>query len=244
MRRIIAFATISVIALAVVAKVALFGHATSTEAADSFSVNQSASDWNIKGQIKEMNGTFWLIDGFSIQVNDDTRISGVVPIVGTFAAADGVVESDGTWLATRIRVSDRDDFTPTPVGSQTATATPTSTSSSTPTATATEVGTVPDTATPTSTSTSTATAVPPTPTFTPTSVVTATATEVRDPDDRDGDNNNDKDDRDDDNDHGNKSGPPPHPNPDNNGKHLGNGHGKSQGGQDNHGKGPKGGKGD
>jgi hypothetical protein len=233
MRRFITIAAIGAIALAAVAKVTLFGHATTTEASYAYADLQSANDWSITGQIQEMNGTFWVIQGFSIQVNDDTRISGVVPTVGNFAAAEGIVQSDGTWLAKRIRVSDRDDFTPTPVESPSATAAPTDTATNTPTPTSTEVGTVPDTATPT------ATAIPPTSTFTPTSVVTATPTKVRDPDDRNGDENNDKDDRDDDDDRGDKSGPPPHPNPDNNGKHLGVGHGKSQGSQDNHGKGPK-----
>ena len=68
-----------------------------------------------------MNGNFWVIQGFSIQVNNNTQITGVIPTVGAFAAAEGIVQPNAVWLATQIRVSEHDDFTPTPLGTSTPT---------------------------------------------------------------------------------------------------------------------------
>ena len=219
MRRFAIIAAISVIALVGVLKIVHFGTASRTEAAVAPLDSAPSSDWNISGRIQEMNGNFWVIQGFSIRVNDDTRVSGIIPTVGAFAAAEGIVQPDATWLATRIRVSDQ-EITSTPVNSPTATPTEHGTvpNTATPTATATATGTIPNTPTPTMTPTPTATE--PTRTATPTRV--ATATEVSESEDE-----NDDDDRDDTGDKDDKSAKPPHPTPVNHGKHLGHGHSHS-----------------
>jgi len=224
MRRFTIIATVIVIAMLVFANLAPIGRASHTEAAFASVNDGPSSDWSISGQIQEMNGNFWVIQGFSIRVNDDTRVSGVIPTIGAFAAAEGIVQTDATWLATRIRVSDRDDFTPTPVDSATATATSSETVTSTPTPTTTVVGTFSQT---------------PTLTTTPTSTRVATSTKVSDDDDQNDDGDrNDNEDNDDNDGKTDKSGKPPHTHSENNGKHLGNGHGN--GIQNGQGKGSKG----
>jgi hypothetical protein len=230
MRRFTIIAAIIVIAMLVLANLAPIGRASRTEAAFASVNDGPSSDWSISGQIQEMNGNFWVIQGFSIRVNDDTRVSGVIPTIGAFAAAEGIVQADATWLATRIRVSDRDDFTPTPVDTATVTATSseTVTSTPTPTSTTTVVGTVSQT---------------PTPTPTPTSTRVATSTKVSDDDDQNDDGDrNDNEDTDDNDGKTDKSAKPPHTHSENNGKHLGNGHGN--GIQNGQGKGSKGERGD
>jgi hypothetical protein len=110
------------------------------------------SDWDITGQIQEMNGQFWDIQGFVVKVTASTSVVGVVPSVGEYASATGTVAPDGTWLASAIQVGDTLASIPT------ATTTPTNTAVPTATPTATSTSTAQPTATPS--------AVPPTPTST------------------------------------------------------------------------------
>lgn len=101
-------------------------------------------DWNIAGTIKAMNGEFWNVQGFAIRVTSDTRVTGDLPTIGGYVQASGVVQSDGTWLATDLQV-----------GHDSPTATPTSQPTSTSTATLTATATAPPnpSATPTATPT-------------------------------------------------------------------------------------------
>ncbi len=144
MRRISIVVALTIVAIALVARVAVFGHGTRTEAAVALIEPAAASDWNISGQIQQMNGQFWLIQGFSVRVTDATSVTGALPTVGTFARAQGTVGSDGTWQATSIQVGDAAEMSPT------ATVTPSSLSDASATAT------------PEATDTPTATIVPPT----------------------------------------------------------------------------------
>ncbi|HLZ07664.1 MAG TPA: DUF5666 domain-containing protein, partial [Chloroflexota bacterium] len=141
MRRFTIIAVVSVIALLVVARMANIGSASRTEAAVASLDSATSNDWSISGRIQEMNGNFWLVQGFSIRVNDNTQISGVIPTVGTFAMAEGIVQPDSTWLATQIQVTDHEELTPTPTatGAVAAPNTPTPTSTATATATSTAV---------------------------------------------------------------------------------------------------------
>jgi hypothetical protein len=235
MRRFAIIVALSAIALVVLAKVSTLGHAAATEAAVTSLESAPASDWNISGSIQQMNGQFWSIQGFSIMVNNDTRVTGGVPTIGAFADAEGIVEPGGGWLATRITVHGNDDQTPTPVVSTTptATVTPAGTTPDSPTATSTVVGTVSETPTatatattvPAATQTATSTAAA---TQTATSTVTATATQVRDPDDNK--DNGDQDNQGDENNDGDDRSPKPpavhHPKSTDNGNHFGNGNGR------------------
>jgi len=81
-----------------------------------------SSDWDIAGEIQEVNGEFWTLQGFVIKLTDATRVDGDVPSIGTVAQARGIVLEDGTWLATEIHVGSA--TTPTPVLLATATAVP------------------------------------------------------------------------------------------------------------------------
>ena len=97
-------------------------------------------DWNIAGTIQAMNGEFWNVQGFAIRVTSDTRIIGDLPTIGEYVQASGVVQSDGTWLATDLHIGhDSPTATPTSQPSNTSTATPTNTATvtATPSATAT-----------------------------------------------------------------------------------------------------------
>lgn len=102
--------------------------------------------WNIAGTIQAMNGEFWNVQGFAIRVTSDTRITGDLPTIGDYVQASGVVQSDGTWLATDLHVG-HDSPTATP------TSQPTSTSTNTATLTATATATPSPSATPTATPT-------------------------------------------------------------------------------------------
>lgn len=181
--------------------------ATPTPAAATMS--QMDKNWNLSGTIQEMNGEFWDIQGFVVQVTTSTHISGVVPSVGSYVHATGVVQPDGTWLATVIHIGNQpessEDISPTATVTGTVTVTATSTATTTPVATETEepteAATATGTATPPPSSTvtpsasatpipPTATTVPPTATETPSSP-TATAT-VGTPSKHQDDNGDDK----------------------------------------------------
>ena len=152
MRRISIVVALTIVAIALVARVAVFGHGNRTEAAVASIEPAAASDWNISGQIQQMNGQFWMIQGFSVRVTDATRVTGALPTVGTFARAQGTVGSDGTWQATSIQVGDAAEMSPTatvtPSSLSDASATATPEATDTPTATI-----VPSTQAPTATST-------------------------------------------------------------------------------------------
>lgn len=62
------------------------------------------NDWHVSGTIQAMNGEFWTIDGQVIRVTSSTRVSGDVPVVGSYANATGTVLSDGTWQASELRI--------------------------------------------------------------------------------------------------------------------------------------------
>lgn len=114
-----------------------------------------ASDWHIDGAIQAMNGEFWTVQGFVFRVTNSTRIDSSTPLViGAQIHASGVVQSDGTWLATHVW-TDRSGQSATPTATVPATSTATATAISTATATATSTSTAAptDTATPTSTPT-------------------------------------------------------------------------------------------
>ncbi len=106
--------------------------------------------WSLDGAIQAMNGQFWTVQGFVIRVTVDTRIDSATPLaIGDQIHASGIVQSDGTWLATHIwtgRVEQPSSptssptATPTPLGTSTPTAT--STASATPTTTPTVSPTV------------------------------------------------------------------------------------------------------
>jgi len=118
-------------------------------------IDDAAKTWHVAGTIQMMNGQFWDVQGFVIQVTDTTKIDGDLPSIGTNVDAKGVVESDGTWLATSIVVGQTVPATPSTTPSTTAT--PQNTSTPFPTATATATATAPATATDTPLPTATVT---------------------------------------------------------------------------------------
>ncbi|HLH73479.1 MAG TPA: DUF5666 domain-containing protein [Chloroflexota bacterium] len=112
-------------------------------------IDNATKTWHVAGTIQVMNGEFWDVQGFVIQVTDMTKITGDLPSIGTFVDATGTVQADGTWLATSVVVG---KSAPTATVTATTTATPLETATATPTR-------VPNfesvtTATPTPTSTS------------------------------------------------------------------------------------------
>src|SRR5258708_13947847 len=56
----------------------------------------TSSDWNISGDIQQMNGQFWMVQGFLVKVTDATHASGDVPSIGVSASATGIVLGAGT----------------------------------------------------------------------------------------------------------------------------------------------------
>lgn len=93
--------------------------------------------WEIVGSIQQMNGEFWTVEGFVFRVTSATRAEGEVPSIGTIVRAKGIVQPDGTWLATEILIGNAattpDAPMPTPTQPPTATAEPTSTATPNPT---------------------------------------------------------------------------------------------------------------
>jgi Domain of unknown function (DUF5666) len=162
----------------------------------------TSSAWNIAGTIQQMNGEFWTLQGFVFRVTAATRIDGDVPSIGTFAAAQGTVGADGTWLATVIKVGSA--------------ATPTTTPP--PTATALPTATPPPSPLPSPSPTSTATAVPRPPAVVIAPVSTSANQESSENDDRNGENG----------DQG-PSHPPKPAHPANAGKKASHGHGNGNG---------------
>jgi len=105
----------------------------------------STAPWDISGTIRQMNGDFWEIQGYAIRVTGSTQVTGDVPSNGVFIRAQGTVDSDGTWQATRIWVGVATTPTasttqesasplapPTPTVTATARSTPSPTSTATP----------------------------------------------------------------------------------------------------------------
>lgn len=106
--------------------------------------------WNVTGKIRQMNGSFWNVEGFVFQVTGTTAVQGDVPTVGSSVTARGIVRPDGTWEATDVTVG----------------VVPTGTATSVPTATQTTAATTTPTTVPTATTAppaSTATTQPPPP---------------------------------------------------------------------------------
>lgn len=85
--------------------------------------------WNVAGQIEQMNGEYWNVQGFVFRVTASTSVQGDVPSVGVYASATGTVLPDGSWLATAVVVGHGAPSTTTP------TETPTSTPTVSPTPT-------------------------------------------------------------------------------------------------------------
>jgi hypothetical protein len=87
-----------------------------------------ASVWNIAGAITQMNGDSWAIQGFIIRIDRSTEIDGDLPSIGTYTEAEGIVQPDTTWLATRVRlgaaVSAAAPSAPSALGSPATTNTP------------------------------------------------------------------------------------------------------------------------
>lgn len=80
--------------------------------------------WHIQGPISAMNGEFWDVGGFVIRVASSTRVTGGVPAIGTPIGASGIVQPDGTWLATDVEVVGSGDATATATPSPSATVVP------------------------------------------------------------------------------------------------------------------------
>ncbi|HUX85883.1 MAG TPA: DUF5666 domain-containing protein [Chloroflexota bacterium] len=119
-------------------------------------INNAAKTWHIAGTIQMMNGEFWDVQGFVIQVTGTTKITGDLPSIGTSVDATGNVQPDGTWLATSVSVGQTVPMAESPTSSPTST--PPSTSTPVPTATATPVATATATALATVTASPVATA--------------------------------------------------------------------------------------
>jgi hypothetical protein len=98
----------------------------------------SDSQWHIGGVIQAINGQFWTVAGFVVRVNSQTRIESSEPLsTGVAIQVWGIVEPDGTWQATLIRLDSPDTPTPTSTPTPSATPTPTNTATATPTVTVT-----------------------------------------------------------------------------------------------------------
>lgn len=91
--------------------------------------------WNVAGKIRQMNGSFWNVEGFVFQVTDTTAVQGDIPTVGSSVTARGIVRPDGTWEATDVTVGVIPTKTATSVPTATATTSPTATSTTVPTVT-------------------------------------------------------------------------------------------------------------
>jgi hypothetical protein len=63
----------------------------------------SGKTWQLVGSINAMSGQFWTIAGIPVRVTDSTRVRSDVPIsIGTTVAASGIVDTDGTRVATDV----------------------------------------------------------------------------------------------------------------------------------------------
>jgi len=118
-------------------------------------IDDAAKTWHIAGTIQMMNGEFWDVQGFVVQVTNATSITGDLPSIGTYVDARGTVQPNGTWLATSLIVGKTVAATSSPTPS--ATPTPEDTSTPVPTAPATATATAPPSATATPLATSTGT---------------------------------------------------------------------------------------
>lgn len=139
----------------------LLSDSTPTSTATPTATARADAPWTIEGTIQAMNGQFWTVQGFVIRVTADTQIDSSSPLaIGDRIHASGIVQPDGTWLATHVWTDNGRQPTPpastqTPTPASTGTATVTQTSTPTVTSTITATPTVTITVTPTATRTDT-----------------------------------------------------------------------------------------
>lgn len=106
--RLLAAAAIIALAIGINAIEAMLEPPSATKTSAALAASDEAIDtdapWEILGQIQQMNGQFWTVEGFVFRVTSATKAEGDVPSIGTKVRATGIVQPDGTWLATEIRI--------------------------------------------------------------------------------------------------------------------------------------------
>lgn len=105
--RLVFYVILGIVGLLLAVQAALAASDARSAAGQVLTVTPTADPgdgWHIAGTVQAMNGQFWSVQGFVIRVDPTTRIRGDLPTIGSYVEATGTVSSDGTWIATEIRV--------------------------------------------------------------------------------------------------------------------------------------------